>query len=205
MAKENTTQVINGNLKNKTIMKTYLIYDTETNGFPPHARMTQLAWCLFSEDGTIINAQQHFIKPNGWTIPKTEFFLNNGMTTERNEELGIPLNDALQDFLLDLSKANYKIAHNHSFDVQIVTNEIIKAGESIALFNSKPHFCTMLSTVNFVGALNKWGKPGKWPNLQELHVKCFGEEFDGAHDALADVKATMRCFLHLKEKNLVQI
>lgn len=186
-------------------MKNYIVYDTETNGFPPHARMTQLAWCLFDEEGNIISAKQHFIKPDGWTIPKTEFFLNNGMTTERNEELGVPLLFALQEFYIDLGVADYKIAHNHNFDVQIVTNEIAKAGVSMQLFSNKPHFCTMLSTVNFVGALNKFGKPGKWPNLQELHVKCFGEEFDGAHDALADVKATMRCFLHLKGKKIVEI
>src|SRR6478609_9467920 len=168
----------------------YLIYDTETNGFPPHARMTQLAFMLFNDQGEVLMESQDFIKPEGWTIPKTEFFINNNMTTERNMQLGIPLKDCLAKFHLALERTHFKIAHNHNFDVQIVTNEIAKAGMQLQPFASKQHFCTMLSTIDYVGALNKWGKPGKWPTLSELHVKCFGEDFDGAHDALADVKAT---------------
>ena len=73
----------------------YLVYDTETNGFPPHARMTQLAFCLFNDEGTILCANQDFVKPDGWVIPKTAFFLDNGMTTERNEELGKPVEEVL--------------------------------------------------------------------------------------------------------------
>jgi len=183
----------------------YLVYDTETNGFPPKARMTQLSFCLFTEDGEIIKQYQAFCKPDGWEIPKEKFFIENGMTTERNEELGIPVFEILREFQEALKQCKYKIAHNHTFDNQIVTNEIAFAGIEPALFKYKKSFCTMLSTVNYVGALNKWGKPGKWPNLQELHKKCFGEEFDGAHDSLADVKATMNCFLHLKKNKIILI
>lgn len=183
----------------------YLVYDTETNGFPPHARMTQLAFCLFNDEGTILCANQDFVKPDGWVIPKTAFFLDNGMTTERNEELGKPVEEVLNYFLAALNEADYKIAHNHNFDVQIVQNELIKSKLDHKLFQNKKHFCTMLESVDFVKALNKCGKPGKWPNLQELHNKCFGEGFDGAHDALADVKATVRCFLYMKENGIINI
>ena len=186
-------------------MKTYIVFDTETNGLPPHARMAQLAWCLFTEEGDIIDARQDFIKPDGWTIPKEKFFLDNGMTTERNEELGIPVFTALRAFQEALKKADYKIAHNIQFDKQIVHKEMLLARVEPALFKYKKECCTMLSSVQYVGAINKWGKPGKWPNLQELHKKCFGENFDGAHDALADVKATVVCFLRLKELGIIKI
>ena len=206
MANEKCMLVINGKLITiKNNKMNYLVYDTETNGFPPHARMTQLAFILFNEEGETLMQEQDFIKPEGWTIPKTEFFINNGMTTERNMELGIPLKQSLDKFHLALERAHYKIAHNHNFDVQIVTNEIAKVGIPLQPFATKKHFCTMLASVDYVGALNKWGKPTKWPNLQELHIKCFGEGFDGAHDALADVKATVRCFLHLKAKGIIKI
>ena len=181
----------------------YLVFDTETNGFPPKARMTQLAFCLFNDKGEILEEYQAFIKPDGWVIPKEKFFIENGMTTERNEALGIPVFEALRKFQEALKAADYKIAHNIQFDRQIVQNEIIMAKIEPALFQYKKECCTMTSSVSFVGALNKWGKPGKWPNLQELHKKCFGEEFDGAHDALADVKATVRCFLDLKQRGLL--
>jgi DNA polymerase-3 subunit epsilon len=206
MVKQKCMQATNGKLRNnKNNTMNYLVYDTETNGFPPHARMTQLAFMLFNDKSEVIMESQDFIKPDGWTIPKTEFFINNGMTTERNVELGIPLKDCLAKFHLALEQADYKIAHNHQFDVQIVTNEIAKAGMPLQTFANKKHFCTMLASVDYVGALNKWGKPGKWPNLQELHKKCFGEEFDGAHDALADVRATAKSFIFLKEKGIIKI
>jgi len=183
----------------------YLIYDTETNGFPPKARMTQLSFCLFTEYGEMIKLYQAFCKPDGWVIPKEKFFLDNGMTTERNEELGIPVFDILREFQDALKQARYKIAHNHNFDKQIVWNEIMFAGIEIAPFKFTKEFCTMLSAVDYAGALDKWGKPRKWPNLQELHKKCFGVEFDGAHDSLADVKATMNCFLYLKKNGIIKI
>jgi DNA polymerase-3 subunit epsilon len=183
----------------------YLVYDTETNGFPPKARMTQLAFILYAEDGTIIEQFESLIKPDGWVIPKQQFFIDNNMSTERCEEHGIPVFDALRRLQDALKQCSYKIAHNHNFDNQIVTNEIAFAGIEPALFKYKKSFCTMLSTVEYVGAINKWGKPGKWPNLMELHNKVFGCDFEGAHDALDDVKATGNCFFELKRKGIIKI
>jgi DNA polymerase-3 subunit alpha len=43
------------------------------------------------------------------------------------------------------------------------------------------------------------GRGGKFklPTLTELHAHLFGEPFDEAHNASADVEATARCFLEL--------
>jgi DNA polymerase III subunit epsilon len=43
----------------------------------------------------------------------------------------------------------------------------------------------------------------KWPSLQELHLKLFNEQFKGAHQALADVRACARCYFELKRLNVV--
>jgi DNA polymerase III epsilon subunit-like protein len=45
------------------------------------------------------------------------------------------------------------------------------------------------------------GKYGryKWPKLAELHQVLFGEPFEGAHGALADARACMRCYFRLTE------
>ena len=37
----------------------------------------------------------------------------------------------------------------------------------------------------------------KWPKLTELHQHLFNEDFEGAHDALADVMATVKCYFNL--------
>jgi hypothetical protein len=36
----------------------------------------------------------------------------------------------------------------------------------------------------------------------ELHKFLFEEEFDGAHDALNDIRATRRCYNAMKERGL---
>jgi hypothetical protein len=35
--------------------------------------------------------------------------------------------------------------------------------------------------------------------LSELHTKLFGKDFEGAHDAFADIDATEKCFWELKK------
>ena len=43
----------------------------------------------------------------------------------------------------------------------------------------------------------------KWPKLSELHIKLFGEDFDGAHDSLAAIEATARCFWEMRKLKLI--
>jgi DNA polymerase-3 subunit epsilon len=43
----------------------------------------------------------------------------------------------------------------------------------------------------------------KWPKLTELHQKLFNCSFDGAHDALADITATARCFWEMRKRGLI--
>ena len=57
---------------------------------------------------------------------------------------------------------------------------------------------TMKSTSDLI--------PGKKkrPKLQELYTSLFGKPFEGAHDAMADIRATKDCFLQLiKATNLL--
>jgi len=46
-------------------------------------------------------------------------------------------------------------------------------------------------------------KDFKWPKLIESYQFLFNESFDGAHDALADVRACARVHRHLIENNLI--
>ena len=42
----------------------------------------------------------------------------------------------------------------------------------------------------------------KYPKLQELYRKLFGQSFSNAHDASADTEATKKCYFELKKKGL---
>jgi hypothetical protein len=39
--------------------------------------------------------------------------------------------------------------------------------------------------------------------LSELHIKLFGHDFDKAHDALADIEATAKCFWKMRKLTLI--
>ena len=43
----------------------------------------------------------------------------------------------------------------------------------------------------------------KYPQLNELYKKLFSQTFSDAHNSLADVKATYKCFFKLKEMNIL--
>lgn len=114
-------------------------------------------------------------------------------------ELGVPLEEAITDFVWALNNCEVMIAHNAKFDVPVVAAEMNFLGKRADKRPKK--ICTMLSTVNFCAIVNSRGF--KWPTLSELHEKLFGEGFDGAHDALADVRATARCFVELYKKEKI--
>ena len=62
--------------------------------------------------------------------------------------------------------------------------------------------CTMIRSTDYCQLPGRYGKY-KWPKLEELHFKLFGESFEGAHDALADIRATMRCYYEMEKRGLV--
>ena len=62
---------------------------------------------------------------------------------------------------------------------------------------SKPRFCTMKSTTDICRIPSPRGGY-KWPKLGEAYKHFFGEELQGAHDAMNDVRAAMRIYFHLK-------
>lgn len=200
----------------------YLIFDTETNGFPPNYNMTQLAFALLDENFKVIDQYQTVIKPKGWIVKDVAWYLENGyseseaqkkggfftennISTKRCEEEGIDVFIALRRFQEALKKSKYKIAHNIKFDNGIILKEMKDNEVTPQLFQFKKQFCTMKSTIKYVGAINRWGKPGKWPSLSELHIKLFGKDFEGAHDAMDDVKALANCFTALVKRGIIEI
>ncbi len=185
----------------------YLIFDTETNGkalnfkapmtnLSNWPRITQIAWQLFDKDQNIISERSELIKPDGWTVPKEEFFIKNNMSTERCEEFGLPLAEVLKSFVEDLSKAEYLIAHNMNFDANVVGAEFIRLNMTPEKMPTK--ICTLQESTDYCKIPGFYGNY-KWPTLTELHVKLFREEFEGAHDAMDDVRACAKCFFGLKE------
>lgn len=185
----------------------YLFFDTETTGVPKNyqakmsdlenwPRVTQLAWQVWDNIG-FIRERSFLIKPDGWEVPKTQFFIDNNMSTERCEKEGVSLHYALTEFMRSYADSKYLIAHNIHFDHNVLGAELLRSRMSSERKLEK--ICTMQKSTAFCKL------PGnKWPKLTELHQILFGSEFDGAHDALHDVKAMVKCFFKLKELGVIE-
>lgn len=207
-------------------MKTFLIFDTETTGLIPknarnpidypedYPRVFQLAFMKMDEEGNILDKFSEFIKPDGWEVPKEPFWIKHGYSTEQCEELGVPMEIALNKFVDCMSTSDFLVAHNLDYDRPIILSEIanyqIPRPEG---FIDPQLLCTMLCTINYVRAnhskenIEKYPFlkfSNKFPKLIELHEKLFNEGFDGAHDALVDVSATFRCLMKLKELGILR-
>jgi DNA polymerase III subunit epsilon len=191
----------------------YLFFDTETTGLPKNwqaplenldnwPRLVQLAWIISDQNGKEIGRENLIIKPEGFIIPDQAAGVH-GITTERALKEGIKLIEALSGFNMALEQAEAIVAHNISFDEKIMGAEFLRNKIESKLFQS-PKICTMQSSIDFCGIYNFNGYGGyKWPKLIELHEKLFNKGFEGAHDALADVKACAKCFFELKKRKVL--
>lgn len=190
----------------------YLFMDCETTGkitdykasfkevekFP---RITQFAWQVYNSEGKLFKSFQSLVKPDGWEVPKEEFFIKNNMSTERCELEGRPIKPMLEQFLIELNACKYLLAHNMNFDLPVTASEMYRLGFQAQ--NKPQKICTMQSTTDICRLPGPYGF--KWPSLQELHKFLFGCDFEGAHDASDDVTATAKCFFELKRRNLLVI
>ena len=187
-----------------------LAFDTETTGIPKNykapatdldnwPRLVQLGWVLMSDRETWVSQGNVIIRPDGWTIPP-EAAKVHGITTERALEEGIPLAEAMTNFIEDMNRSTTLLAHNLAFDEKIVAAEMHRL-KAFPTGGKRVRVCTMQSTTAFCAIAGPYGP--KWPKLQELHKKLFGVEFDGAHDAFADIEATIRCYWKLMDDGVI--
>lgn len=194
----------------------FLVFDTETTGLPKNwgapatdvnnwPRIIQLGFILFDEDGNDLIKFNELIKPDGWVMPTDKFWIENGFTHQENMEKGIPIALALRALQDALKQAHYKVAHNIRFDNNIVLAEMYRLGMTHQLFQFKKGICTMTRSTKLCNIPKSHGGGNKWPKLVELHKYLFNEDFDGAHDAFADVSATKRCLLELIKRRHINV
>jgi len=183
-----------------------LFFDTETTGFvrktlpyndPKQARVCQLAAMLCDDTGAELNRMNVIIKPAGWYIPDIVANIH-GITTERAEREGIPVKEALTKFSEMSNVATIYVAHNFRFDNDMMNIEAFN--EPSFVWRPTIEYCTMLTATPVCQIPATRGSGYKWPKLQEIYGHLFGEAFDNAHDAFADMIAMKRVYFELKKR-----
>jgi DNA polymerase-3 subunit alpha len=185
----------------------YLIFDTETTGLPKKwnapitdsdnwPRCVQLAWQLHDSKGALISDHSYLIKPENFNIP-FESEQIHGISTELANKIGVDLEEVLNKFISDLSKAGFIIGHNVKFDLNIIGAELFRINSDVDLLEKDIlDTCTEM-TANVCKLPGGRGGKFKFPTLIELYSFLFDESFSEAHNASADVEATARAFFEL--------
>ncbi len=185
----------------------FLVFDTETTGLPKRwnapitdtdnwPRAIQIAWQLHDDMGNCIEHQDYLIQPDGFNIPYDAEKIH-GISTELAQEQGLPLAEVLEKFNEALGKSKFVVGQNVGFDLNIMGCEFFREDTATNLLELPVLDTCTEHTAELCKLPGGRGGKFKLPTLTELHEYLFGEAFNEAHNATADVEATTRCFLEL--------
>lgn len=178
----------------------HLFFDTETTGLLENILMpaerqshiVELFMLLCEEDGTEIDSFGALFKPP--VILTDEITRITGIRQEdlRNAH---SFRSKLADVRAFIGRADILIAHNLTFDLQIMELEFQRAG-AVAPWKEQEFelICTVEATEHLRGFRL---------NLTMLHEHLFGEPFSGAHRAEKDVRSMAKCWFELVRRGLV--
>lgn len=172
-----------------------LFWDVETTGLinfkiplsdSSQPRILSLAAILCDDEGNITESFDTLIYHPNLVIP--EFITKiNGITQEICMEKGVAIDTALHKYNDMKSRSHTRVAHNISFDKQMIARETLALGLEHQPYTGES-FCTvkMCKTI---------GLPGK---LGEAYKALFGKELEGAHNAMNDVLACKEIFFKIR-------
>ena len=194
----------------------YLIFDTETSGFPnpnvspkhpAQAHICQLAILQLDSERKELTSTSFLVKPEGkWKVSEGAYKVH-GISTEMCEDKGISSKDML-DIYTECHRACHSVVgHNLKFDLAMIGIELecMDAG----WLGDKKHICTMEAMTPIMRLpqtrKNAFGKLYKWPKLEEAYnFVTKGGVLDDAHDALVDVRATADILRYLYSAGLIK-
>lgn len=188
---------------------TFLVFDTETTGViqkslpvdhPSQPHVVQLGMELCDGEKTV-SAASIVVDP-GVEVPEESAKIH-GMTTEVVRKFGVPKVVAVALFNNFARLAQSLVAHNAAFDIGVLAGEYMRLKRDPP-FGSKQVYCTMALSTEVCKIPGKY-RDYKWPSLQEAYRELVDPGgFDGAHDAMADVRACRAVFQKLAEMGVVR-
>lgn len=197
-------------------------FNADPREFELWPNLVQLGWMLTDETGKRLKWYNEIIKPRteaidlwrgkppkgfftarfspGWTIPPN---MIHGISGKAAMESGLDIQTVLWAFREACAQADAAICHNVDFDLPVIRAAYYREGLTPPT-GHLPFYCTQKQTTHVVKAKKaRYGRGYglyKWPSLAELHGFCGFGIVEDAHDALADVEATAKCFFHVQKR-----
>ena len=204
-----------------------LVFDTETTGLPetkiinpdtlklwPH--IVEFSYIIYDTDeNDIVESFDTIVKINEDIDISKESITLHGITNKISTKDGRDIDVVLNNFFHQLQNVDLLVGHNVSFDINMVTVELLRLiyDDNIEeekmdhkqnlhfLTNFKFIYCTLKESIVLcnIKSVNKFGKEYvKFPRLIELHEKLFETTPNKLHNSFNDILVTLRCFMKLK-------
>ena len=182
----------------------YIAFDFETSGLPRGRRNTKvthetlsnfdgcravsLSAARFSQRGRLIKTFDAIIRPDGFQIGEESIAIH-GISNEKALSEGRPFPDVFKDFMEFIGpRTKTLVAHNAQFDTSVLQSEMLRHGIPLEQIDDLVIRCTLeMYRDRFMGPIK----------LTKLYADIFGEEFDNAHNSLADSIACGRVYPYL--------
>jgi DNA polymerase III epsilon subunit-like protein len=177
----------------------YIAFDFETSGLPKGrkpvtqetlgqydtCRAVSLSAARFSSKGRLVDTFDAMIIPTDFDISPGSVAIH-GITEEMAKSKGRPFLQVFADFMTFIGpRTKTLIAHNAKFDVSVLRSEMLRHGIDLSLIEDLNFRCTLeLYRERFL-------KPIR---LGVLYEEIFGEQFENAHNSLADCIACGRVY-----------
>lgn len=183
-----------------------IVFDTETTGVNNKTdSIVQLAALVLDEDFNEVDRLNVLIKQDKEMTDKEILTHVHGKTYAMCQEQGIPLAEAITRFKSMLDGCGVVVAHNMSFDEGFLKSAAAKVGVNFEIKNRKMDTMQLYKDIVKCPPTAKMIQAGftayKNPNLTESYNYVFGKDFDNAHDAFGDIKATAEIYKNLVMTN----
>ena len=182
----------------------YIAFDFETSGLPEgrrnvevtpetlknfdSCRAVSLSASRFSHRGRLLDTFDAIVLPTGFTISQKSIEIH-GITQERANREGRPFTDVFVDFMKFIGpRSKTMVAHNAQFDVSVLRSEMLRHNIDMELIKDLNFRCTLQLYKE------RYLKPIR---LGVLYRDIFGEDFEDAHNSLADCIACGRVYPYL--------
>ena len=195
--------------------KRIMFFDVETTGLPPFKMnpdnpesvdltlvpyITQLSFVIYDTDEqNITNIFNEYIYIPEDVVIHTHITDITGIDRNTLDTKGYSMFYALSIFLQNLKECDCLVAHNISFDMNMIQFEMLRYGIcQTGVFNNVMQYCTMKygkPICQLRSQKTGWIKP---PKLSELYFHLFQETAENLHNSIVDVLVCFRCFLKME-------
>jgi len=191
-----------------------LVFDTETTGLLPKGYnvnksdlknlpyIVQLSFIVYDQETNKVVVTYDSVIKVPETVTITEETSNiHGITNAISRNNGLNIIDALEILKIVIDNVNCIVAHNFDFDINMLSIECMRNYVDIEILKNDPLIvCTMKQSKNLCNIVVK-GRNGnnyvKYPRLEELHDKLFGNKPNNLHNSFNDVIVCLRCYFKL--------